>query len=96
MVEICDAIKQRRLLQFSYDGHQRVVIPAAHGQHATTNNPVLRAYQVRGSSTSRVPPLWSMVTLAKMSGVLILAESFDADPPEYVRNDSDIVVHCQL
>lgn len=96
MVEICDAIKQRRLLQFSYDGHQRVVIPAAHGQHATTHNPVLRAYQVSGSSASRVPPFWSMFTVTKMSNVLVLDESFDTDPTDYVRNDSDIVVHCQL
>jgi len=47
-MDFCEAIESRRLVEFTYDGHPRVVIPAAYGRHGTTGNPVLRAYQAGG------------------------------------------------
>ena len=45
-MSICDAIAERKNVTFDYDGHHRVVQPAAHGPHATTGNDVLRGYQI--------------------------------------------------
>ncbi len=93
---ICDAIRDRRLIQFSYDGHQRVVIPAAYGRHASTGNEVLRGYQVRGTSSTRTPPLWDLFLVTNMVGLTVLDETFVNDPPQYKRGDKHINVVCEL
>lgn len=93
---LCDAIRARRLVSFTYGGHHRVVIPAAHGHHKTTGNAVLRGYQIRGTSSSRLVPLWDLFRLDRMTGFRVLEETFDSDPRDYRRNDSDMIVHCQL
>lgn len=96
MSDLCSAIAQRRLVAFTYDGFPRVVIPAAHGPHASTSNHVLRGYQVEGGSASRHAPFWSLFTVSKMVGLEVLDQNFDSEPVGYVPNDSDITVHCQL
>lgn len=55
-VDLEHAISNRLHIEFVYDGHPRVVQPAAYGIHATTRKPTLRAYQVGGTSSSRVAP----------------------------------------
>ena len=87
---IADAITSRRLVQFYYDGYPRVVIPAAYGTHATTLSQVLRGYQVRGSGKTRVPPFWSMFTIAKIERLAVLNETFEGLPPQYQRDDKQI------
>lgn len=93
----CAAIRSRRLVSFHYDGHPRVVIPAAFGQHATTDNSVLRAYQIRGSGKTRPVPFWDLFLVEKVTGARMLDESFVDDPPSYRRGDRHMsVIHCQL
>ena len=93
---ICDAINHRHLVRFNYDGHERVVIPAAYGRQVSTHNEVLRGYQIGGTSKSRVPPLWDLFLVGKMLGFTVLEETFDADPPGYNRGDQYIDIQCQL
>lgn len=95
-MNLCDAIQGRKLLSFSYDGHQRVVIPAAHGTHTSTGNAVLRGYQIRGTSGSGSGPLWRLFAVDKMIGLEVLQETFDANPTGYSRGDKDMNVHCEL
>ena len=91
------AISGRLLVSFRYQGHARVVIPAAYGLHATTHNPILRAYQIRGTSSTRPVPLWDLFLLDEIQGPAILDETFDADPPGYKRNDKHISpIYAQL
>ncbi len=59
-MDFCTAIKERRLVAFDYDGHPRVVQPAAHGPHVSTGNPVLRGYQVGGTGKTREVPFWDL------------------------------------
>lgn len=92
----CEAIKNRRLVQFSYDGHPRRVVPAAHGSHVTTGNEVLRGYQIGGTSSSREIPLWDLFLVGKIVDAEILDEGFAEDPPGFVRGDKHIDVHCEL
>ncbi len=95
-MNLCAAITGRRLISFVYDGHDRVVIPVAHGTHKTTGNTVLRGYQVRGTSSTRAVPLWDLFLVDKMDDVQILDETFADDPPQYSRGDKHINICCEL
>lgn len=48
---ICDAIRNRRILRFSYDGHPRIVEPHAYGL-SRERAEVIRCYQTGGTSYS--------------------------------------------
>jgi len=95
-MDICTAIAARRLVSFDYDDHQRVVQPAAAGPHATTGNPVLRGYQVGGSSKTRPVPFWSQFLVERIINFAVLDETFATDPPGYMKGDAGISVECEL
>jgi len=96
-MDLCAAINGRHLLSFLYDGHQRIAIPAAYGEHKTTGNVVLRAYQTGGTSSSRPVPLWDLFLVEKMTNCVILDEIFTDDPPYYAPNDKHMgEIYCQL
>lgn len=90
ITDIVGAINSRSLLEFQYDGHPRIVIPAACGLHATTGNEVVRGYQVRGSGNSRTVPYWDLFLTHKIFGLRVLNETFLALPPHYARDDKHI------
>ncbi len=94
---ICLAIVERRMLSFTYQGHPRLVIPAAHGLHASTGKAVLRGYQVGGTSSSRATPLWDLFRLDTVTAPLTLGEPFGDIPPDDRRDDQHIEpLCCQL
>jgi hypothetical protein len=96
-VDLSEAIKNRNFVAFHYDGHPRVVVPAAFGIHTTTGNEVLRGYQVEGTGNSRSVPFWDLFLTGKMTNVEILDGQFIEDPPYYSRNDKHIdPIHAQL
>lgn len=96
-MDFSEAIQNRNFVAFKYDGHPRVVIPAAFGIHATTGNEVLRGYQVEGTGNSRPVPFWDLFLTGKMSGVEVLDSQFIQDPPHYSPNDKHIdPIHAQL
>lgn len=95
-MNLCTAIAGRNLLSFTYHGHPRVVMPAAHGAHKTTGNAVLRGYQIRGTSSTRNVPLWDLFLVNEMEDVRILDETFAEDPPQYSHGDKHINVCCEL
>lgn len=95
-MDICAAIHERMLICFEYDGHPRVVVPAAFGSHASTGNLVLRGYQVGGSSSTRTPPLWNLFLVEKM-GLELEGGAFADDPPGYRKGDKRISpIQCEL
>lgn len=85
-----EAIRNKRFVSFDYEGHPRVVIPAAYGAHVNTGNPVLRGYQVDGTSSSRMVPLWDLYRKDKMFNIRVLDRCFDELPPMYSRGDKYI------
>lgn len=95
-MSICDAINSRRLVEFDYDGHHRVVQPAAAGPHATTGNPVLRGYQVGGTGKTRRVPFWDLFLVDKIQNLVVVDETFESDPPGYQKGDRHIAVECEL
>lgn len=87
---IIGAIRSNTLVAFRYDGHNRVVIPAAYGLHVSTGNEILRGYQVRGSGNTRPVPFWDLFLTHKMTGFKALDEPFLELPPHYARGDKHI------
>lgn len=85
-----EAIQSRRLLRFYYDGHLRIVIPATYGSHASTGNLTLKAYQVHGTSKSRVVPFWGSFLIDQIERLEMLPERFEDSPPGYSKSDSQI------
>lgn len=93
----CAAIRARAIVEFNYDGHRRLVVPAAFGNHATSGNPVLRSYQIGGTSSSRVPPLWDLFLVTKIVGPSRTGRKYDGVPPDYRRGDKHIdPIICEL
>ena len=88
MIDWWNAITDRHLVRFSYEGLQRVVIPAAYGLNRRTGNELLRAYQIEGRDAIRRIPTWSLFNIANVVGASLTGEHFEALPPRYRRNDS--------
>jgi hypothetical protein len=92
---ICDAIRDRHLVAFTYEGLPRKVIPATYGVHPRTANVMLEGYQVGGYTRSAGPP-WRRFVEEKMVGLTVLDETFVEDPPFYRRGPKEISVFCEL
>jgi hypothetical protein len=93
---ICDAIRQRLLLEFRYGGLPRVVEPYCHGI-STRGVEVLRAVQVGGSSNSGSFGFGKLWTVADITALRITTETFPADDPHYDPNDSVMQsIHCRI
>lgn len=89
-MDFAEAIRSRQIISFAYDGHPRIVEPAAFGRHASTGNLVLRGYQVGGSSRTRLVPLWDLFLVEKMGSPAVTGETFAEVPPKYKRDDKHI------
>ena len=93
---ICEAIRKRALLEFRYGGRQRVVAPYCHGV-SMRDAEVLRAIQVRGSSTSGGFGFGKLWTVADMVGLRVLDEPFTPDDPKYNPDDKGMKqIHCRI
>ena len=93
---ICQAIKDLKLISFTYDHHPRVVEPHTFGTDHD-GDWSLRAYQVRGGSKSGDFRGWKMFHLAEMHFVTKLEESFPHARRGYRRGDKAFAtIQCQL
>lgn len=95
-VDLCAAIRNRKLISFVYDGLPRIVQPAAYGSHATTGSMKLRGYQVGGASSSGSLPQWRLFSVDKMESPSMLDETFSDSPPGYSPGDQHLNVICEL
>lgn len=94
--KIIDAINNRNLLAFMYNGHYRIAEPHTFGVSGKGNNS-LSAYQVHGSSDKGIVPDWKLFTIEKISGLEILEEVFSGTRPGYRRRDSRMVrIYAEL
>jgi hypothetical protein len=67
------AIQHRRLIEFTYQGAQRVAEPHDYGvSHGRIR---LLAFQLRGQSRSPLPD-WRMFDVARMEQLVVLDETF--------------------
>jgi len=93
---ICQAIRERGVLTFYYDGHFRKVEPHTYGI-TTANHEELRCYQTRGSSRSGTVPGWHLMLVEKISSLVVVPEKFSGPRPGYQRGDKDMsTIFCEL
>ena len=88
---LCQAIRGRRRIRFSYHGRPRLVEPQCHG-HNAKHNELLRGYQLEGGEAPE--PLYRVDEIREL---VVLDETFDRPGPHYRKNDSAMtVIYCQL
>ena len=72
---ITEAIKQRRILNVSYDGYNRTVEPRTYGINSAGNE-ALSCYQIAGVSSSGKPEGWKMLLISKLGSVTMTERTF--------------------
>jgi len=82
---ITDAIKNKQVIEFYYDGGPRTVEPHCFGT-TTAGNPGLRGYQTAGYSSSGSLG-WKMFDMSKASGIKTSGNTFSGPRPGYKRGD---------
>jgi len=85
---ICQAIKERKVLQFSYEGNIRIVEPFTLGNHKDTGNLVLSAFRIGGYSKSANEPQWRLYIVNEMQNLSSTNQRAMATRPGYNPNDS--------
>ena len=94
--KICNAISDKQLLEFYYDGHFRKVEPHTFGI-SKRGNDLLAAYQVSGGSKEGRVPDWKQFNLNKIEGLKVLEETFTSPRTGYVKGDSRMIkIYCEL
>lgn len=85
--QIIEAIENRKLLEFTYDGYFRIVEPHATGI-SRTGKETLAAFQIDGESNRVQVPDWGQFSIAKIQNLNILEDEFTGTRPGYKRGDS--------
>jgi len=97
MNKICEAIENKKVIEFTYENHKRIVEPHCYGIHKDTNSEVLRAYPIGGYTSSGENPPWRLYIVSKMSGIVVTDKQFRNTRLGYKRNDSKMSrIFCQL
>jgi predicted DNA-binding transcriptional regulator YafY len=86
---ICNAIAEKKIIQFRYDGYTRIVEPFCCGIN-TKDNYVLRSFQIGGHSSTKKNG-WKMFDLADISKLEILDDRFEGNRKGYNPKDSAMV-----
>lgn len=93
---ICEAIENRKLIQFSYDDLTRIVEPHLLGRK-TSGKDALVAYMVDGYSESDSEPYWRNYSVEKMEFLIVLEETFPAARDGYNPNDKTMEeIYCRI
>jgi len=95
--KICAAISNKKALRFLYDDSVRIVEPYCFGE-SVSGPDVLRAYQIRGYSSSSLPKGWRLFVVSEITNLTILEdETFDGKRRDYNPNDAAMILfHCCL
>ena len=93
---ICEAILQRKVIHFYYDGGYRIAEPHCYGV-SKNGDELLRAYQIGGHSKSGNPIGWKMFRLDELSTLSMREDTFLDPRPQYNPNDRAMAsVYCRL
>jgi hypothetical protein len=91
---ICQAIREKRLLELQHEGHTCRVAPHVYGIDAAGEE-LLTCYQVWGG-TDGEPAGWKSFRIAEISQVRLTSKRF-APRPEHQRDNGHIArVYCQV
>lgn len=81
--QLTTAIQQRKIVTFTYQGHERRVQPAAYGVGNRKGKETLHAYQVGGGSKRGAIPHWRNFHVEAITALTVLDEVFGPNPPGY-------------
>uniref|UniRef100_UPI00404AC434 hypothetical protein n=2 Tax=Flavobacteriaceae TaxID=49546 RepID=UPI00404AC434 len=87
---IIKAITERIVIQFEYEGFTRIVEPFALGIHKTTNNTVLRAYQIGGYSESKRTIPWRLYDISLIKSFQLTNQKAENNREYYNPKDKDM------
>jgi len=91
---IIDAINNKILIEFDYDGETRIVEPHCYGV-TSKGNDAIRAYQVDGYSSSGKMG-WKLYDLAKAYNLNVLGEEFETRD-DYKKGDKGMTkIYCEI
>ena len=80
--QLVQAVRQRRMIRFAYDGLPREVEP-----HmvvvTTTGHDALSGYQTAGASTTDIVPGWKLFALDKLIDLQVLDRTFHSPRADY-------------
>ncbi len=94
-VEICRAIREKRLLQLEYKGHMRTIAPHVYGIDSAGDE-MLSGYQVGGGSAGGESSGWKSLKVSEIRELSVTAKKF-GPRREYRHNDPAMTeIFCQL
>jgi hypothetical protein len=85
---ICQAISDRIVIQFMYDGHSRIVEPFTLGYLKDKGKLVLSAYLVGGFSKSKSNPPWRIYIVDEIHSLKLTDRQAQSNRPGYNPRDS--------
>jgi hypothetical protein len=95
-VLVCQAIEQRKVIRFHYDGGTRDVEPHVHGL-GHDGSELLRGFQVSGFSRSGQPSGWKLFKLADVRAMALTERGFASARAGYDPDDPLMpTIHCRL
>jgi hypothetical protein len=93
---VCQAIAQRKVIRFHYDGGTRDIEPHIHG-FGQDGVELLRGYQVSGFSRSGQVSGWKMFRLAEVRAMAVTDRRFASPRAGYEPADALMpTIHCRL
>lgn len=84
---IYNAIANKQVISFNYDGHSRIVEPHTYGI-SKTGKETLRGYQTGGTSDRGSIPDWRPFTISKIQNLQVTDKNFSNIRPGYTKSDS--------
>jgi hypothetical protein len=95
-VLVCQAIAQRKVIRFHYDGGTRDIEPHVHGV-GKDGGELLRGYQVSGFSRSGQVTGWKTFKLDEVRAMALTDRSFASPRVGYEPQDALMsTIHCRL
>ena len=91
---ISRAIRERRVLRFTYEGGSREIEPYCHGLSRDSQE-LVRGYQIAGASRSGQPTGWKTFRVDRMSAIAVAFTTFPAGRDSYDATENRMAtVHC--
>ena len=87
IILICNAITNKKLIRFTYNGIERLVEPYVIGQHTTSHNYLIRGWECTGGELEKSAQFRKLFTIDKMSDLQV--EDNDFRPRKGQFNTSD-------
>ena len=93
---IITAIQNRSILEFTYEGHHRVVEPHSYGLSASRKE-VIRCYQIGGSSVANSVPSWKIMDVDQIVGLFVTSRHFVRPRAGYRKGDRRLsAIFCEI